>query len=93
MTIDEHLATLFPREVVPKHEHHDYKELLHLEARRRSGDTLSPDEAERLERWLHEVRSLNAVVRYDPETLGGFFLLPRLAGDGDLIHRPERTEP
>ena len=93
MTIDEHLATLFPREVVPRHEHHDYKALLHLEARRRSGDGLSPDETERLEHWINEVHSLNAVVHYDPETLSGFFLLPRLAGDDDLIHRPERTAP
>ena len=93
MAIDEHLATLFPRNEVPRHQHHYYRAMLHLEARRRSGDSLNPEETARLDQWLNEVHSLSAVVHYDPETLDGYFLVPRLAGDDDIVHRAERLAP
>ncbi|MFD7308562.1 hypothetical protein [Promicromonospora sp. NPDC059942] len=46
--------------------------MLHLEARRRGGDSLNPEESARLKRWLDEVHLPSAVVHYDPETVDGY---------------------
>ncbi|MGW2092889.1 hypothetical protein [Promicromonospora sukumoe] len=89
MSVDEHLAALFPRTVSPRHQHHYYAAMLHLEARRRGGESLNPEESARLKRWLDEVHSLGAIVYYDPETVDGYFLVPRLAGDEGIVHRGE----
>ena len=91
MTFDDHLTALIPRGLAPRHHQHYYLAMLRLEARRRSGDRLNPEETVRLGRWLSDVRSLSAVVLYDPETRDGFFLVPRLAEDDDIVRLEEWT--
>jgi hypothetical protein len=64
--------------------------MLRLEARRRAGFELRPDDQHRLASWLEGLGADDAVVYYDPDTEEGFFYVPREPSDDDLIRRPKR---
>ena len=62
--------------------------MLRFEARRRAGAPLGPEDARRLDSWRRDLTSRDAVVLYDAQTPDGFHLVPREAGDEDIIRRP-----
>ncbi|WP_159793545.1 hypothetical protein [Puerhibacterium puerhi] len=73
--------------VEPEHRHSYHLMMLRMEARRRAGEELREVDLGRLGSWLRNLEELNAVVLYDPETPDGFYLVPRLAQDGQGIAR------
>ena len=79
---------LIPWETKTEHRHAYPLTMLRFEARRRAGMPLAEAEKRRLDSWLRELRELNAVVLYDPDTPDGFYLVPREEGDDDLIRQP-----
>jgi len=80
--------------VEPEHRHSYHLSMLRLEARRRGGEELGEAHLGRLGSWLRELQEINAVVLYDPETPDGFYLVPRLARDGQgLVRRPDPDRP
>ena len=82
---------LIPWEVKTEHRHNYHLTMLRVEARKRAGLELRPTDVKRLKSWLDELSELNAVVLYDADTPDGFYLVPRKAGDGDLIREPGRA--
>lgn len=83
--------TLVPWEIEKRHRNSYHLAMLRAEARRRGGFEMRQSDLKRLESWLQDVRELNAVVHYDPETPDGFYLVPREKADGDdLIRQPKR---
>lgn len=82
---------LIPWEVQKKHRWAYPVSMLRAEARRRSGQELTPAMADRLDSWLAQMHDGNMVVHYDPDTEDGFFYVePRPGVDTDLIRRPEQ---
>ncbi|MFP3714508.1 hypothetical protein [Puerhibacterium sp. TATVAM-FAB25] len=77
--------------VKPEHQHGYHPTMLRMEARRRAGQGPGAVGRLRLSSWLRDLRELNAVVLYDPDTPDGFHLVPRLAQDGQgMVRRPGR---
>lgn len=64
--------------------------MLRAEARRRAGFDLGMDTRNRLNSWLRTLDDDKLVVHYDPDTEDGFFYVPRLASDDDIIRRPRQ---
>ncbi|MEU8133224.1 hypothetical protein [Streptodolium elevatio] len=64
--------------------------MLRHEARRRAGHTLDEEDQKRLNSWHQMLKEEQVVVHYDPDTEEGFFYVPRLPGDDDIIRRPAR---
>jgi hypothetical protein len=81
---------LIPWAVNPEHRHKYPLMMLRSEARRRAGREMKPLDQIQLANWLKYISGLNAVVHYDPDTVEGFFYVPREASDEDLIRQPER---
>jgi len=64
--------------------------MLRMEARRRNGAELNPEDAGRLASWRDRLDAGNLVLHYDPDTEEGFWYVPRRPGvDLDLIREPE----
>lgn len=89
-------TNLIPWAVREEHRWDNLLAQLRTEAKVRAGK----DPAELSEpvrrRWMefrHELEETNSVVYYDPETEQGFFLVPRLASDTDIIRRPRGRGP
>lgn len=65
--------------------------VLRMEARMRAGAELTPSDAARLESWKKSLYEREVVVHYEPDTVDGFFYVPRRKDiDHDLIREPER---
>lgn len=79
---------LVPWKVKEEHQWATPLTMLRLEARRRQGFELRPQDETRLTNWLDAIKLENAVVHYDPDTEEGFFYVPREQEDDDLIRRP-----
>ncbi|MCG8926664.1 hypothetical protein [Lentzea sp. CC55] len=79
---------LVPWKVKEEHSWATPLTMLRLEARRRQGFPLRPQDETRLINWLDAVKLQQAVVHYDPDTEEGFFYVPREERDDDLIRRP-----
>ena len=62
--------------------------MLRAEARARSGMGNSENTDERLANWKRTLQVENAVVHYDPDTEDGFYYVPRLPSDTDIIRQP-----
>lgn len=62
--------------------------MLRYEGRRRAGLEVDSDTITRLEGWIRDLRSRDAVVHYDPDTAEGFYWVKRSEEDDDLIRRP-----
>lgn len=80
--------SLVPWSVAQEHRNSYHLAMLRVEGRRRNGFEIRETDRKRLESWLRDVRELNGVVHYDPATVDGFHLVPREAGDTDLIRQP-----
>ncbi len=63
--------------------------MLDIEVRLRAGAEVRDIDRKRHASWLSDVLEYNAVVLYDPDTPDGFYLVPRVAGDDDLIRLPD----
>ncbi|WP_263729944.1 hypothetical protein [Cellulomonas sp. SG140] len=82
---------LIPWHVLEKHRWSYDLAVLRMEARKRAGATLSPDDERRLELWHQRLAEGDLVLHYDPDTEEGFFYVPRRKGvDLDVIREPER---
>lgn len=87
-----HDVDLIPWEVKPEHRWGWAINMLRTEARRRAGRTLSKVMEEKLNAWLRGLEEEGTVVHYDPDTLEGWFYVPRREGiDTDIIRVPERA--
>ncbi len=64
--------------------------MLRVEGRRRADRKLRETDRERLSAWLNMLEKNNAVVYYDPDTVAGFYYVPRVDEDTDIIRRPGR---
>lgn len=64
--------------------------MLRAEARRRRGEAIHPQYADRLPGWLRHLEERNVVVHYEPDL--GWFYVPREVYDDDIIRRPERVQ-
>lgn len=53
---------------------------LRIGARLSRGLPVKPGDQARYERWIKELDEANAVVHYDPDTVDGFFYVPRPPG-------------
>lgn len=78
-------SDLLPWAVRPEHRYHRDARYLRLESRRRAGQTLRADDARRLQAWLDDLDTYNAVVYYHPNTKGGFWWVVRKPTDTDII--------
>lgn len=85
-------------ELIPwrvKQEHHALNPVVMLRklARRRAGAPLTPDTDHQLDAWLAGLEREDLVVHYDPDTVEGFFYVPRRPGvDLSVIREPGRVE-
>lgn len=70
-----------------KNEHQKSYDLwmLRLEARRRRGEEIDAGQLSRLNSWRLDLIEESAVIVYDPDTEQGFFWVPRVEGDDDII--------
>ncbi|MFE7463117.1 hypothetical protein ACFU6R_03295 [Streptomyces sp. NPDC057499] len=64
--------------------------MLRVEGRKRAGLEVPQDKLRRLESWRQMLDEENAVVHYDPDTVDGFFYVPREESDNDIIREPEK---
>lgn len=79
---------LIPWRVRVEHNKEYPLRMLRLEARRRKGEALPPEEERKLNSWLQLMDDNKAVVHYDPR--GGFYYTnPRKGVDTDLIRVPD----
>lgn len=77
-----------PWRVREEHLMHYDARMLRLEARRRRGQALKPEDLSRLDYWRKELDRLDAVVYYDENSPEGFLWIPREPEHGtDLIDR------
>jgi hypothetical protein len=79
-----------PWQIRPEHYHQPIGRYLRWLARRRAGETISPESAGKLDRWLSKVEAENVVVDYDPESEFGWELVERRPGiDLDVYRKPD----
>lgn len=82
-----------PWRVRQKHERHYALAMLRLFARRRRGAKLTVDQTQRLDSWLAQLADHGRVVYYHPDSIEGFYYVPRTDEDGDgIIRRPTEAE-
>lgn len=65
-------------------------QMLRLEGRSRAGYPMSERSAKRLHSFRDNLAAANAVVYYEPESEQGFFYVPRLETDTDIVRMPPR---
>ncbi|MDO5495450.1 MAG: hypothetical protein Q4G64_07040, partial [bacterium] len=64
--------------------------MLRVEDRRRRGEIVRTTDLERLDAWKARLKDDGLVVHYDPDTAGGFWLVPKREGiDEDMIRVPD----
>ena len=78
---------LIPWAVAAEHRWDYPVAMLRLEARRREGRPLLPDDRDRLRAWTARLNRDRTVVEYDPQR--GFGYVPRLPDDDDIVRRPD----
>lgn len=81
-------SALIPWDVRPVHRNSYHFMMLRIEAVIRAGLEVADIHRRRHASWLQEILELNAVVLYDPDTPDGFYLVPRLRDDDDLVRPP-----
>lgn len=81
---------LIPWAVKPEHRHAHAVSMLRAEARKRAGKTLTPLMADMLEAWLNGLERDETVVHYDPDTNEGWWYVPRLPSDTDIVRTPKQ---
>lgn len=80
---------MIPWKLEPEHQQHPDARLLRLEGRRRRGRDISERDLTWLTNWLTSLEEQNAVIIYRPETVEGFWFVPRTEEDDDIIRRPD----
>lgn len=78
-------ADVLPWEVQTKDVGHRYARMLRLLGRRRAGGNLSRQEDSQLDRFLKKLTEANAVVVYVPDSPEGFYAVPRIPEDTDVV--------
>lgn len=83
---------LMPWHVRPEHRMAYDARMLRREARRRRGLPSKAKDPEKdmrkLTAWLDRLQEANAVIMYNPDTVQGFWWVPRQSADDDIIRRP-----
>jgi hypothetical protein len=82
---------LIPWYVKPEHRKLYRVEMLRMVARMRAGAELTEREQTRVTSFLENLRAANAVITYEPASEEGFYYVPRLPEDDDIIRRPEKV--
>lgn len=82
---------LIPWAVLRTHRYANQVNMLRTEARRRANAALTEREERVLTSWLRGLERDDVVVHYDPDTEQGWFYVPRLPSDDDIIRRPEHV--
>ncbi|MEU2201573.1 hypothetical protein [Isoptericola sp. NPDC019482] len=77
-----------PWQVREEHLLHRHGRMLCLDAAARRGLRMRLRVWRALTEWRLELADLNAVVTYDPASVGGFALAPRQDGDADKVRAP-----
>jgi hypothetical protein len=80
--------TLIPWDVKVEHRWAYPLVMLRFEAKRRAGKTLTDLETAKLDPFLQRLNDQQQVIMYDASTVEGFFFVPRLASDDDIIRKP-----
>lgn len=76
------------KRIAVEHNQHYILNQLRVGARLARGMQVRPADKRRYEQWRADVDAKNASIHYDPDTVDGFFYVPRPEG-GDLIYLPE----
>lgn len=86
---------LFPWAVQEQHKWHRLLVLLRMEARaRKFGIEALPDnDVRELTAFREQLKADDVVLHYDPLTEPGFMLVPRQAGDTDIVRQPAKAGP
>jgi hypothetical protein len=79
---------LIPWAVREEHRYAYFLQMLRLEARHRAGEPVREADKIRWQNFIARLHEEGLVVHYDPDTERGFFLIPREAGDTDIVRRP-----
>lgn len=87
--LDSRSRTGYPWRVAPEH-----RQMLPVRAiqwfnRREAGEEIPPGAARRLDSVLEKLRAHDAVFHYDPDTLEGWWTVPRRDGDHPLYRNIE----
>lgn len=89
--LDARNDDLVPWGVEDCHQTSYHLQMLRLEGRARAGFPLSQRSAGRLKSFLENLAVADAVVHYEPKSDKGFYYVPRLDTDTDIIRMPPRT--
>ena len=76
----------WPR-IAVEHNQHYILNMLRVGARLSRNLPVKPADRRRYEKWRKDVDAKNASIHYDPETVDGFYYVPRPEGGG-LIYSP-----
>lgn len=80
---------LIPWAVRREHRHGHVLQMLRTEGRRRAGEPIPADRLRKLEGFLKNLATQDAVVHYEPDTDQGWFLVQRRPEvDTDIIRAP-----
>lgn len=82
---------LIPWHIKLEHNHKNPLAMLRKVARQRAGLPTSDVDASKIAGWLRNLEEQNVVVAYAAETDEGWFYVPRIPEDDDIIRRPSRS--
>ncbi|WP_278236058.1 hypothetical protein [Isoptericola sp. AK164] len=86
--LDEQVLARLPWEIHEQHRNSYHLAMLSCAVRDQAGLGLRWVDRHRLASWRGSLREVNAVVVYDWKTPDGFYVVPRLEGDGDVTRPP-----
>jgi len=86
-----HRSAYIPWELRPEHRSLYPAQMLRFLDRQRRGEEIPPMRAKQLANWLAALDEDNASVHYDPETVEGFWRLPRRPGE-TVVRYPDRED-
>lgn len=83
-----------PWRLRPEHRQMEPARVIRLRARLDRGETIPAEEQARLDKAVEYLDSVGGVFHYDPDTLEGWFVVPRRPGvDTGLVRVPDRGSP
>jgi hypothetical protein len=82
--------TGYPGRIAPEHRQMLATRAIQWYNRREAGEKIPPAAERRLESVLKRLRAADAVFHYDPDTLEGWWTVPRREGDHPLYRVPDR---
>lgn len=81
-------TTLMPWLVKPEHRALYPPKMLRLEMKRRAGRLIEQHQEQALDQWLKRRDDEQTVVAYDTDSDEGWFYVPRVETDADIIREP-----